>query len=377
MSRFEGVACLMAFISLITFSCERSTPQSPAQAIPAVLQESWRAYLRRFVQNDGRVIDYKAGGISTSEGQAYAMLRAVWLRDRATFDETYTWAKNNLNAGIRHDNLWAWKWGKGGNGEWQVLDRAFATDADQDAAFALILASKVWNDYRYAEQAQAILRDLRALDAIEAGGRSYLLAGEHLCQGDVCRINPSYFAPYAYRIFDQIDESGNWMGVVDSSYDVLNQTSQFSTTHLPGDWVLLNRQTGELTPAGDRDGVFSYDAFRVYWRIALDRELFHEPRADKYIRETSRWLSQNWQTNQRLPAVIGQNGHPLADYESLEMLSGLMPALHNATMYTKVQSTYSQGMWSDPNSYYIQNWAWFGTALYRNFLGTLDLIKQN
>jgi endoglucanase len=352
--------------------------QSLAQnAVPPVLQESWNAYVQRFVQRDGRVIDHKAAGISTSEGQAYAMLRAVWLGDRSTFDVTNTWAKNNLNSGIRHDSLWAWKWGKDKNGEWHVLDPAFATDADQDAAFALILASKIWKDSHYAEQARSIMRDLHALAVVHAGGRSFLLAGERLCKGDNCRINPSYYAPYAYRVFDQIDKSGHWMDLVDSSYDLLNETSRFSETRLPADWVQLNRETGGVTDSTDNDGAFSYDAFRVYWRIALDRDLFHDQRADKYISETSHWLSQHWDKNHRLPAVIAKNGQPLADYESLEMLSGLMPALRNEAMYTKVQSTYSQGIWADQSSYYIQNWAWFGTALYSNFLGTLELVKRN
>src|SRR6516165_9890907 len=96
------------------FSCEKRESQSiqEAGAVPAVLEESWRAYVQRFIQSDGRVIDYSASGISTSEGQAYAMLRAVWVGDRTTFDRTFNWALNNLNSGIRDDHLWAWKWGK-------------------------------------------------------------------------------------------------------------------------------------------------------------------------------------------------------------------------------------------------------------------------
>src|SRR5215475_8319722 len=74
MNRFRDVACLLPFIALSFTGCERSMYQSSRQpAVPAVLRESWKAYVERFVQRDGRVIDYKADGISTSEGQAYAM----------------------------------------------------------------------------------------------------------------------------------------------------------------------------------------------------------------------------------------------------------------------------------------------------------------
>src|SRR2546427_5131820 len=42
---------------------------------------------------------------STSEGQAYAMLRAVWVQDREVFDKCHLWARNNLNSGCRSDHL--------------------------------------------------------------------------------------------------------------------------------------------------------------------------------------------------------------------------------------------------------------------------------
>src|SRR5215470_15657243 len=135
--------------------CETGNTRSASErrAPPPILKESWHAYVQRFIQQDGRVIDHSAGAISTSEGQSYAMLRAVWIGDRETFDKTFNWAVNNLNSGIRMDHLWAWKWGKDAKGKWGVLDKAFASDADQDAALALILASRVWREEKYADQA--------------------------------------------------------------------------------------------------------------------------------------------------------------------------------------------------------------------------------
>ena len=80
-----------------------------------LLIESWDSYRRRFIQRDGRVIDYEASDRSTSEGQAYAMLRAVLIDDSATFALTLNWGENNLQRlenGKPIDNLWAWKWGR-------------------------------------------------------------------------------------------------------------------------------------------------------------------------------------------------------------------------------------------------------------------------
>jgi endoglucanase len=183
----------------------------------------WDAYVAEFIQKDGLVIDYKASGITTSEGRACAMLRAVWVGDQTSFDKTFLWAKNNLNSGIRNDSLWAWKWGQDTDKQWRVLDKAFATDADQDAALALILASIAWKNRSYAEHAHLMLRDLWSQATVEAGGHRYLLAGDSLCQRNVCRINPSYYAPYAYRIFGNFDKSRPWNSLVDSSHNVSNR----------------------------------------------------------------------------------------------------------------------------------------------------------
>ena len=43
----------------------------------AIFYESWQAYKSHFIKSDGRVIDKDANDVSTSEGQSYALLRAV------------------------------------------------------------------------------------------------------------------------------------------------------------------------------------------------------------------------------------------------------------------------------------------------------------
>jgi endo-1,4-beta-D-glucanase Y len=343
---------------------------------PPILEESWKAYVEQFIQDDGRVIDHSAASISTSEGQAYAMLRAVWTGDRNTFDKTFAWARNNLNSGIRDDNLWAWKWGKDSQGNWRVSDKAFASDADQDAALALILASRVWGDRKYAEHARRMLKDLWMLGTVEVAGRRYLLAGNSLCKESICRINPSYYAPYAYRVFAGFDSEHDWAGLVDTSYYLLNAVSGFADTGLPPDWVELNTDTGDITRGSERDSSFSYDALRVYWRVEMDRQLFREQRAEKYLRESLDWVSSEWEKHRRLPAVISPAGKALVDYESLEMLSALMCAMRNEAMHKKLEAVYSRGIWADKTNYYLQNWAWFGTAVYSGFLGSLELLKR-
>jgi endo-1,4-beta-D-glucanase Y len=321
-------ASAAALFALSLFACN-GTQGTHAESArpPVVLQESWRAYTERFIQQDGRVIDYRAHSISTSEGQAYAMLRAVWMNDRPVFDKTYTWAVNNLNAGSRTDHLWAWKWGQDTNAQWHVLDRAFATDADQDAALALLLASVVWKEPLYLAQARAALADLWNLGTITLNGKRYLLAGDSSCQASVCRMNPSYYAPYAYRVFQNFDPSHNWGELIESSYAVLNAVSHLTSTHLPPDWVRLNTRTGAIALLSPADSVFSYDAFRTCWRVALDYDLNREARAEDYLKFALAWFDSEWSQRGSIAAVISSNGKPEVEYQSYEMLAGVMPAL--------------------------------------------------
>ncbi len=341
---------------------------------PPVLEESWKAYLGRFVQADGRVIDHKAGEISTSEGQSYAMLRAVWIGDRATFDKAYTWGRDNLNSKIRPDHLWAWKWGRDKDGQWRVLDKAFATDADQDVALALILAYQRWNSDEYLRDARSILNDLWNSATREIAGKRYLLAGDSLCKGDTCRLNPSYYAPYAYRIFARYDRAHDWTGLIDNSYFVLDAASALTQTHLPPDWIEIDARSGRLTLPAGKDSAFSYDALRVYWRVAMDWELFQDERAQAYLRRTLPALTDRWRQG-TIPAVIAADGKALAQYESLEMIAAVMPAVAavdsaaGRALAQHLESKYAGGIWGDKDSYYLQNWAWFGTALYDGFLG--------
>jgi endoglucanase len=82
-------------------------PPSPtASAIPAVLSATWDAYRERFIQADGRVIDPKRGGATTSEGQSYAMLCAAWMDDRDTFGLVWRWTQDNLRTA---DHLFAYE----------------------------------------------------------------------------------------------------------------------------------------------------------------------------------------------------------------------------------------------------------------------------
>ena len=70
----------------------------------------WEQFTQRFMQDDGRVIDYTtAQQHSTSEGQSYAMFFALVARDRARFDKLWAWSITNLAGGDIGARLPAWQ----------------------------------------------------------------------------------------------------------------------------------------------------------------------------------------------------------------------------------------------------------------------------
>ncbi|NJP10496.1 MAG: glycosyl hydrolase [Leptolyngbyaceae cyanobacterium RU_5_1] len=347
-----------------------SQPSANAQQ----LQQSWVAYRQRFIQGDGRVIDREQGDRSTSEGQAYAILRAVLINDRDTFTRALTWAETNLvrkdESGKQIDQLWAWKWGNSGQG-WKILDQNFASDADVDVAFALILAARRWNCPAYLPFARAKLNDIWNHSTGQVGNQRYLLPGPTQAfwnQPDRMILNPSYFAPYAFRLFAQVDPSHDWMSLVNSSYQVLNRSASLSKVGLPSDWIALNPQTGIFSPISidSLQSVYSYDAFRVWWRIALDANWFRDPQADAYLRQHTAYLKQLWQKQQPISARIDLQGKPLVKYEATSQYAMLYlafqvtdPAIARQIYQRKLMPQYRNGFWDNDSAYYSQNLAWF------------------
>ncbi|AFY33498.1 glycosyl hydrolase family 8 [Calothrix sp. PCC 7507] len=358
-------------LSVFLAALPQSTPNRD------LLAESWDSYRRRFIQSDGRVIDFEASDRSTSEGQAYAMLRSVLIDDPETFAKTLKWSENNLfrqQNGKRTDSLWAWKWGKKPDGNWGVIDSNFASDGDIDAITALILASRRWNRPEYLELAKTKLQDLWNLSSAPGyGGKRYLLPGPKAAfipNESTLYLNPSYLAPYAFRIFAQVDPAREWLSLVDTSYEILENSTRLSTVGLPSDWVALDIKTGQfqiVPQSSNLQSLYSFDAYRVWWRLSLDAAWFNSPQARRYLQQSTQHLQKLWTQQSRLPARIDLQGKPLVDYEATSQYAMfyaamrlVKPALAQELLLKKLLPQYKQGIWGDDSAYYTQNLAWLG-----------------
>jgi endoglucanase len=358
-----------------------ATPPAAATAAPAlsgVLEEAWQGYRAAFIQGDGRVVDPERGGVSTSEGQSYAMLRAVWTDDRWTFDSVWRWTRDNLD--VQATGLFGYLWGNDGRGRYTLLSRDSAADADEDIALALVLASRRWDDAGYLAGARGVLGSIWAHDVASAGGRPYLSAGSWApgSRAGGLIVDPSYMAPYEYRIFATVDPAHPWAQLVDTAYSVIRECtaaplSTGRSAGLPPNWCALSA-AGRAGPAPRMSSpdVYGYDAFRTMWRVAVD-VLWNGSAAGRAYLAGATPLLRDWAAEHRLAAQYTHDGRALVAAPDPTVEGGDVgallvddPAAAGSLVQDALLPTFSSdgaAHFGDPHNYYEQNWVWFGIAL--------------
>ncbi len=358
--------------------------------LPWVLEASWASYRQHFISQEGRVVLVDRGGGTISEAQGYALLRALWAGDEQTFGRLCQWTRTNLSRQATHgDHLLAWHWGQKPDGSWGVLDWNTASDADLDYALALLLASRQgWRPPPgfpdYLTEARRVARDILAKAVVELpSGTLYLAPGNWQAQTPPLLINPSYFFPAAYRCFVQAGFDSRWGRLHADAYPFLLRLTR-SRGETPGvglvpDWVQVEAN-GELTPHPERSSNFGWEAVRLPWRVALDRLWFGDLNAAQLSREQFLpFFVREWRAHGKILAEYHYDGSPLVDFESPVIYAGALAAGLAGEdrefawhMAQKILSFYQekgdQAYFVSPDNYYVNNWAWFGLALYAGWV---------
>ncbi|MDN3494778.1 glycosyl hydrolase family 8 [Planococcus sp. APC 4015] len=269
-----GVLALGATVGVVAISSqtpvdESATPAaspttSPSSdAAPGGLDavSSAEAFLDEWV-DDGRVVRRDEGGDTVSEGQAYGLLAAVVADDEQSFDEIWEWTTDELE---RPDGLLAWQWDDGA-----VVDDEPASDADLDAARALVLAGdRFGRDDLTAAGSELGAVILDRLTVETAYGR-IMLPGLWAAERTPLPYNPSYASPAAFDILSAATGDPRWGELSTGSRAVT--TAILDATDLPPDWAQI-QSDGRIEPMpgpfGEGDPVqYGFDAPRLLIRYA-------------------------------------------------------------------------------------------------------------
>lgn len=333
-------------------------------------------YLDTRFERDGAYV--AADGMVRAESQAYALLRAVWSDDEATFRQVWQWTQRHL---INANGLPGMAW----------RDRSFVTaqstaDASTDMALALLMAGRQWNDLALREDGTRMVQAIWQHEVTTINGEPYISAGDWAVTDKLIAVNPSYLAPYAYRTFQTVDHTHDWTGVVATSYRVLDQTATAqlgtpATVGLPPNWIGLDPATGAIVPfpAGSAEtSMYGADAARTYWRIALDWRWSGDARAKEYL-ATAAFLRDELDRIGVLGAAYARDGKLMDSNPSAVSTAGALAALDviepaaagRVYAHDVVGGATYDGatiFWGDKDDLATQEWNWFATAFYADAL---------
>lgn len=334
------------------------------------LTKSYDSYKQDYMSKDGRIMDSQRDYATTSEGQAYMLLMCLIMNDKQTFDLVYNWTKNNLR---RSDGLFSWLWGKNKDGGYRVIDDNSASDADIDIAFSLIGAYKIWKDENYLKEAVPIIQAIWNNETRRVGDHLVLMPGVEQTLSEKIEVNPSYFAPNTFRLFQQYDNQHDWNELIDSSYYYLQAVMSKTKTGLPPNWFFIeNDGNGEqIILENSERSDFSYDAIRVFWTIYRDYIKHGEKRALPIL-EKSNFFIEEWKKNKTIYINYQANGKLRDKVKFMGSIAILLPTikLFDKKVAKEIYDTellpYLKNPkdWDSKTEYYSRNLFWFGYYLY-------------
>lgn len=221
---------------------------------------------------------------TVSEGIAYGMLIAVMCDDRALFDGFWGYAQLFLNK----SGLMDWYIAPDGNSR---LGVGAASDADEDMAWALIMAHRQWgsrDEQRYLDAAKRLIEAIYTTEVDHGQWPDLFLPGDDWRGRDV--FNPSYFAPNQLRAFGEVfGTTAAWRAVIDEGYRVvfrsLNSVSGNANNGLVPAWCTSKGEPIEAFPGALTN--YQYDSARLPFRLIQDYQVSSDARAAQYLSAVS------------------------------------------------------------------------------------------
>ena len=259
------------------------------------------------------IFDFYSGGLgatdkseTVSEGVAYGMLLSAYRGDQSLFDDLWAYYQANTNG----NGVMNWKIKNCG-----VIGQNGATDAELDAAMALIVASEQWQDDNYANDAKALIKIIREKE----------FEGTILKPGDMfggsSLLNPSYFTPAYYRVFKDYDGNDTfWDNAAAKGYDIIDLADKSNNGVVP-DWCNSN---GDITNNSytDNGKNFFFDGVRTPFRSAIDYLWHGNADAKAYCDKFNSWSSTvHGGTTVNVGSKYSETGSKLENYHNATFAS--------------------------------------------------------
>ena len=287
---------------------------------------AWDSFRQKFVSGDGRVVDRsRLQHVTTSEGQAYAMVFALIANDRTSFDQILRWVEDNLANGDLTSQLPAWNWGQLSNGSWGVIDGNAASDADLWLAYALNEAGRLWKAPKYTALAGLLAARILREETAEIPGLGLaLLPGPKGFHPDTItwQLNPSYFPIQVMRRFSVLYPESDWSELLRTSIEIITRSAPLG---FAPEWIDYQLGKGFLTAHSLTTAEeVGFNAIRVYlWAGMLDsRDATYSILLDK-LAPMGRYAASNGPLARGIPAPGGM----AYEKASVGFSSALLPFL--------------------------------------------------
>lgn len=289
--------------------------------------EIWDDFRRRFVTNDGRVLD--DDGSTHSEGLGTALLAAVAAADRERFERIWSVARGLW----RDDGLFSWRVHGGG----RVIDANNATDGDLYIAWALSRAAGRFDTPDLTKDARRIARAIRAHCIRESRHGPVLVPGRYgFDRSGHVVANPSYWVFPALAALGKVDPHPVWRALSDTALALLART-RFGARGLTADWIEIDQ---EVRPWRERPARFGYEAIRVPLFLYWGGHLSH-PQLAAFTRHAAAPAFPAWAALDR--DEVSAERAP-AGFESVARLARALPAVTRAQLPWLDVSYYSSSL---------------------------------
>ena len=280
---------------------------------------------------------------TVSEGIAYGMIMMVYFSDNETsyqthFDRLWAYYKNYRNGnGLMH-----WKI----NGFNSIDSYGAASDAEFDAALALVMAYYQFGDQTYLNDAKDLIARIRQYEI--NGNNNLHRPGD--ADGFETPRNPSYVSPAAFEIFKEIETSqaSKWSQIISANYTLLKSNQNNSSAGLPSDWCNDNGSPNGSRTEGRTE--FGYDASRAPWRWAWSNAWYGHADAKTLLNKLATWV--NGKTPASIKGPIKLNGE-FSGYSNSTFLGPLTSVLSYSSEYqTKMNTFWSSLIVKNDNLYF-------------------------